>query len=265
MITNINVSTMKRTLLFKNPARDLGNVSFYQFVFSQASRINEIDASVLTDADLRQILAILLTLSEEFNKVILQVQKSIKTEEILAAKQVRDRCFSALKVGIKNAQYSTDAEVLQAAAGLTILINTCGNIARMALEKGSGTAEKLVEELEGPAYKPMIDKLTLSPVVIRLKKENESLVYLYESRRDDYLGKNSVKSVDLRKDVIRQYQLLCSYIVLKVQLSKDAQYHEALQIINTIRKEFAEMVARHKAARKNGKKKVQDQSAPEES
>jgi len=135
----------------------------------------------------------------------------------------------------------------------------------MALEKGSGTAEKLVEELEGPAYKPMIEKLTLSPVVIRLKKENESLVDLYESRRDDYLGKNSVKSVDLRKDVIRQYQLLCSYIVLKVQLSKDAQYHEALQIINTIRKEFAEVVARHKAARKNGKKKVQDQSAPEES
>lgn len=256
---------MKKSIIVSNPGRGLDNISFYQFIVSQVSHINELGDAVLTDADLRQILAILLSLADDFNKVILQVQKSMKTDDIIAAKQSRNRCFSALKVGVKNAQYTTDADMLQAVAGLTILIKTYGNISRMALESGSGYTEKLLEELEGATYKPMVDKLSLSPVVIRLKKENTRLIDLYESRRDDYMGKDDVKSVDLRRDVTRQYQLLCSYILLKIQLSNDAQYHEALQIINTIRKEFAEIVARHKTARKNGKKKAQSQSAPEES
>lgn len=255
---------MKRTFISRNPSRGLGNISFYQFIASQVNHINELGDTVLTDTDLRQILAILLTLANDFNKVILQVKKSIKTDDIVAAKKCRDKCFSALKVGIKNAQYSTDADVLRAAAGLAILIKTCGNISRMALEEGYGATEVLIEELEGATYKPMVDKLILTPVVDRLKSRNTRLVDLYESRRDDYLSKDEVKSVDLRRDVTLQYQLLCGYILLKVRLSNDAQYHEALQIINAIRKEFAEVVARHKATRKNRKKKANTLSAAEE-
>jgi hypothetical protein len=256
---------MKKSIISTNPGRSLSNISFYQFIVSQVSHINELGDAVLTDADLRQIIATLLSFVEDFNKAILQVQKSIKTGDIITLKQARDKSFSALKAGIKNAQFLSDADILRAAAGLTILIKTCGNITRMPLESGSGTAGRLIEELEDTTYKPMVDKLALSAAVARLKKDNNSLVALYESRRDDYLSKDTVKSVDLRKSVTSQYQLLCSYILLKMRLSDDAQYHEALQIINTIRKEYAEVVARHKTARKNRKKAAKSNQASDES
>lgn len=49
-------------------------------------------------------------------------------------------------------------------------------------------------------------------------------------------------------------------------MTDDAQYAEALQIINTIRKEYNELVARHKAALKAAeeKKKAEEKQKEEE-
>jgi hypothetical protein len=245
---------MKTISLFGNPSRNLGNIDFYQFVTDQANRIQGLGNTVLTDADLRQLVVVLLALAGDFNKAILQVQKSLKTEEIMAQDRVRDVSVAALRSGVNNASYSIDPDELRAAAGLTILLDTYGDIAHQALEKESGTIDKLLGELAGPTYKPMIEKLGLSAKVVRLKTDNDAFKALYDSRRDDSLAKDDVRGIDLRRQVTSQYQLLCNYVLLKAKLSNDGQFQESLQLVNAIRKEYLEKVARYKAAKKDDAK-----------
>ena len=236
--------------MFTTPAFNLANLDFYQFVTAQANRIKSLGDTVLTDADLKQLVVVLLSFAEDFNKAILQVQKSLKSDNIIAKDKARDTSLYAFKAGVKNASYSTDSDELQAASGLTILLDTYGDIAHMSLGKEGAAIDKLIADLEGSTFKPMVDKLGLSGKVTRLKNDNNSFKALFESRRDDSIGKDDVKSIDLRKQVNEQYVLLCDYVLLKAKISDGEQYAQSLEIINAIRKEYTEMVARHKAALK---------------
>lgn len=249
---------MKTANLLSTPARNLGHVSFYQFVTAQASRIGALGDTVLTDADLRQLVVVLLALTNDFNQVILQVQKSLKTGDVVTRDRVRDVSVAALKSGVKNARYSTEDDEVRAATGLTILLDTYGDIAHMPLDKESGAIDKLLVDLEGPTYKPMVEKIGLTGKVTRLKNDNNAFKAPYDARRDDDIASDGVKTIDVRKQVNEQYQLLCDYVLVKAKLSDGVQYAESLQIINTIRKEYLDMVARSKGADGEDVKKAAD-------
>jgi hypothetical protein len=257
---------MKKVNMFTTPAFNLANIDFYQFVTAQATRIKALGDTVLTDADLKQLVVVLLSFAEDFNKAILQVQKSLKSEDIIAKDKTRDTSVFALKAGVNNAKYATSPEEVQAAAGISILLDTYGDIAHMPLDKESGAIDKLIAELEGPTYGPMIAKMGISSRVTRLKADNNAFKGLYDSRRNDSIGKDDVRPIELRKQVNEQYQLLCDYVQLKASMSGDAQYAQSLEIINTIRKEYNEKVARHKAALKAAeeKKKAEEKQKEEQ-
>ncbi|WP_320051562.1 DUF6261 family protein [uncultured Acetobacteroides sp.] len=257
---------MKKINILVTPGPKLSNVDFYQFITSQANHIKSLGDTMLTDAELRNLVITILSFAEDFNKAILQVQKNLKSDDIATKNQVRDISISALKSWVKNATYSTDEAELRAANGLTTLLDTYGDIARMSLDKESGTIDKLVAEFEGPTYKPMVEKIGLSARLARLKADNNAFKALYEGRRAESITKDSAKAISLRRQVNEQYQILSSYVLLRAKMTDDAQYAEALQIINTIRKEYNELVARHKAALKAAeeKKKAEEKQKEEE-
>ncbi|WP_320054177.1 DUF6261 family protein [uncultured Acetobacteroides sp.] len=241
---------MTKLRLSGNPSRNLGNLDFYQFVTDQATRIRGLGDAVLTDADLRQLVVVLLALAADFSKTILRVQKSLKTEEIMRRKRARDICIAALRSGVRNARYAINPREVSASSGLAILLGTYGDIAHQAMEKGSGTIDKLLGELEGDTYRPLFEVLGLAAKVFRLKDENDAFKAIFESRRSDGLAKDGVRALDVRRQFNRQYQQLCDYVLLQAKITGGEQYLEALQLINAIRKEYLEKVARHKAAKK---------------
>ncbi len=261
ILLTIKILAMKKVSLLTTPAYNLGHVSFYQFVTAQASRIKALGDTVLTDADMRQMVVVLLALANDFNQVILQVQKSLKTDDVVTRDRVRDVSVAALKLGVKNATYSTVDDEIRAAAGLTILLDTYGDIAHMPLDKETGAIDKLIADLEGPTYKPMVEKIGLTAKVTRLKTDNNAFKTPYDARRDDDIASDGTKAIDVRKQVNEQYQLLCDYVLLKAKLSDGVQYAESLQIINTIRKEYLDMVARSKGNVVEDVKKAADKKA----
>lgn len=203
---------MKKVRFNSSPVPFLTYMEFYQFVASQANRIHDLGDTVLTDTELKQLVAVLIALSGDFNKLLLRVQKSLITDDITKKDKVRDFSISALRAAIRNAHYSTDEEVVRCSVALTVLLETYGDIAREDLDTESATIDKLVEELEGPTYKPMVDKLLIGANVVRLKTDNDTFKKLYNQRSNEEVAKDATDTRQLRNKVNEQYQLLCDYV-----------------------------------------------------
>lgn len=251
---------MESASLASTPSFDLTNVEFYNFVTEQTSRIFGL-GTLLTDADLKMLLTECSGQSDMLQSTQNRVMKSLKSIQLPILDHGRDVCYAAVKLGVKNATYSTVDDEIRAAAGLTILLDTYGDIAHMPLDKETGAIDKLIADLEGPTYKPMVEKIGLTAKVTRLKTDNNAFKTPYDARRDDDIASDGTKAIDVRKQVNEQYQLLCDYVLLKAKLSDGVQYAESLQIINTIRKEYLDMVARSKGNVVEDVKKAADKKA----
>lgn len=241
---------MKKVSFLSTPAHLLTYMEYYQFVASQANRIHDLGDSVLTDTELKQLVAVLIALSGDFNKVLLRVQKSLITEDITKKDKVRDFSISALRAAIKNAHFSTDEEVVRCSVALTTLLDTYGNIAREDLDTESATIDKLVEELESATYKPMVDKLLIATNVLRLKTDNDTFKKLYNQRSNEEIAEDAANARELRNKVNEQYMLLCDYVLLKARMKDEEQYNQSVLIINQVRSHYSALKAQSKAAKK---------------
>lgn len=241
---------MKKVSLFSTPAHLLTYMEFYQFISSQANRIHDLGDTVLADVELKQLVAVLLTLSGDFNKVLVRVMKSLMTEEIAQQDRLRDRSFAAFKSAVKNATYSDDPDVVRCAVALTILLDTYGNIAREDLDVESASIDKLITDLEGTTYRPMVEGAGIWQNVMRLKADNNTFKAMFSKRTDDTIAKDATDTRELRNKVNEQYALLCDYVVLKARMKDEVQYNQSVDIINTIRNQYNTMKARSKAATK---------------
>ena len=242
---------MKKVRFNSSPVPFLTYMEFYQFVASQANRIHDLGDTVLTDTELKQLVAVLIALSGDFNKLLLRVQKSLITDDITKKDKVRDFSISALRAAIRNAHYSTDEEVVRCSVALTVLLETYGDIAREDLDTESATIDKLVEELEGPTYKPMVDKLLIGANVVRLKTDNDTFKKLYNQRSNEKVAKDATDTRQLRNKVNEQYQLLCDYVLLKARMKDEEQYNQSVLIINQVRSHYSALKAQSKAAQKD--------------
>lgn len=241
---------MRKVKFSSSPVPFLSYMQFYQFVSTQANRILELGDTVLTDTELKQLVAVLITLLGDFNKVLLRVQKNLLSDDITKLDKARDISLSALRSAIKNARYSTDEAVLRASAALTILLDTYGDIAREDLNTESATIDKLVDELEGTTYKPMVTIMGISNNVLRIKTDNNTFKSLYTVRTNEESAKDATDTRELRNKVNEQYMLLCDYVLLKARMKDEAQYNQSVQIINETRSHYSALKAQSKAAKK---------------
>lgn len=236
---------MKKVTYQSSPAYLLTYMKFYQFVSTQANRILELGDTVLTDAELKQLVAVLITLLADFNKALLRVQKNLLSGDITKLDKARDFSLSALRAAIKNAHYSTDEDVLRASMALTLLLDTYGDIAHEDLNTESATIDKLVDELEGATYKPMVTIMGIYNNVLRIKADNNTFKQLYTVRTNEESAKDASSAREFRIKVNEQYMLLCDYVLLKARMKDEAQYDQSVQIINETRSYYSSLMALH--------------------
>lgn len=241
---------MRKVKFSSSPVPFLSYMQFYQFVSTQANRILELGDTVLTDTELKQLVAVLIALSGDFNKVLLRVQKNLLSDDITKLDKARDFSISALRAAVKNAHYSTDEDVLRASAALTLLLDTYGDIAHEDLNTESATIDKLVGELEGATYKPMVTTMGISNNVLRIKTDNNTFKSLYTMRTNEESAKDATDTRELRNKVNEQYMLLCDYVLLKARMKDEAQYNLSVQIVNETRTYYNTLMAQHKTALK---------------
>lgn len=245
---------MKTVNFTTNPAYQLSNVQYSQFMRDMLHHLGLINKAEMTDEELNQLIATLTTLLGDFDKVMKIISKSILTNDVEELDAVRDVSIRALRQAVKTELLSADPAVLQAARSVEILMSSYGAIPRLLVEEETRAIDSVVTQLESAQYQPLVQLLGIGSKVVRLKTDNEAFKAKYSERTEEYIAKNASNNRELRLKMGETYKLLCDYVLTMARLEKGALYDKVVSTINTIRTQYNAQVGRS-GERKAGEEK----------
>ena len=231
---------------------DLGrltNLEFGQHVKSVKQGI--IMLNVATDDGFTNYLTQLETSSDQYDKAMVQVKKSDETEKIAKADQTRDTAISALMRYLKVFELSEDEEEVLAYKSLNALVKTYKNLQTWNFEEESNGIDNLVNDLNNSKYLPSVTLLNMNRYVTRLATRNTDFKTLFAGRTMEEASKEVFDVKKLKSDLKTLYTDLATY-VLSMAKSKDSEeFNKSLTIMNTVRKYYADLLAKRKTATKD--------------
>lgn len=227
----------------------LTNLEFGQHVKSVKEGITTLN--VVTDAGFTNYLTQLETSSGNYDKAMIQVQKSDETEKIANADQTRDKAVSALIRYLKVFELTEDEQEILAYKSLNTLITTYKNLQNWNFEEESNGIDNLVNDLNNTKYLPSVTLLNMDSYVTRVATRNNEFKALFAGRTMNEASKEVFDVKKLRNDLKILYTEMATY-VLAMAKSKDAEeFNKALNILNTVRKYYADLLAKRKTAPNN--------------
>lgn len=230
---------MKTVNLFASPSYSLTNVQFSQFMADHLQHLGLISKDEMTDEELVKLIATLTALLGDYDKVLVKITKSAISEEVRKLDGNRDTSHKALKSALKTESLSTDAEVVGAVHAIETFLDSYGNVPRLSLEAETRAIDAIVAALEGPTYRPLVEKVGITAKVTRLKNDNELFKAKYNARTAEYMEQETADNIDLRKKVNEMYTTLCDYAVMKARLERGPVFDKVVTIVNTIRSQYA--------------------------
>lgn len=230
-----------------NVAR-LTNLEFGQHVKSVKKGISDLNNA--TDTGFTTYLTQLETTIGNYDKAMVQVQKSDETEKIAIADQVRDTAFSAMSRYVKVFELSeNEAEVL-AYKSIDTLLKTYRGIQKWNFEEESNGIDNLVNDLNNAKYLPSVTLINLNPYVTRLATRNEEFKTLFAGRTMEVASKEVFDVKQLRTDLKTTYSDMATYILSMAKSKNTDEFNKALDVLNTVRKYYSDLLAKRKPATK---------------
>lgn len=245
---------MKTVNLFASPSYSLTNVQFSQFMADLLQHLGLISPTEMTDAELKMLIATLTALLGDFDKVLVKIVKSIISQEVRNFDNNRDVSFRAFRSALKTESLSTDPEVVRAVSEIEILIEPYGNVPKLVLEQETRAIDAIVAELEGPKYRPLVEKVGITSKVVRMKNDNNAFKAKYTARTSEYMEKETADNRELRTKANEVYTTLCDYATMMSHLEKGPVYDKVVSIVNTIRIQYAAQENRMGERKKEVKK-----------
>lgn len=245
---------MKTTTLIGSPSHLLTNVQYSQFMRDHLHHLGLIDKNELSNAELNMLIATLVAVVGDFDKVMKKVTKSAFSEKIGDLDNNRDNSFRSLRQALKSERNTADASVQEAVNAIEIFIDTYENVPKLTLEEETRAIDEIVTVLEG-RLKPMVDVVGVANKVARLKADNETFKAKYAQRTSEYIDKDTTDNREVRQQVNDAYFMLFDYALMMARLDKGAIFDKLVAIANTIRKEYASQVNRTGERKKEEEKK----------
>jgi len=230
---------MKNVQLSASPLYKLGNFEFFQFVQTQIDRIRDLGDNQLTDDQLKAIIATMLGLLTDLNRVLARIRRSAVTGEITSLDQTRDTSVRALMRALKAHELSVDPTILRAVTEIETLLKPYGNVPRLTLEAETKAIDSMVERLESPRYATLVNTLGLGSYVSRLKTDNAEFKARYDRRTADYIDKDTTDTRELRSKITEHYSLLCDYVEVMTRMETKPLFGKVFAILDTIRTQYA--------------------------
>lgn len=211
--------------------------------------IATLDQTKLTDASLLAYLTNVTAKGAAFSKALLPIRKSDTTDKIEAADNERDTAIAALGKAINLYSTSDVAAEKEATNGLQIVFNTYHHLAAFNYEAETLGIDKLVAELQGSKYAPAITLLNLARYITRLTTANAQFKSLFGGRVIATTASEDFDSKLLRKDLFVEYTDFTDYVLSQAKApstKNDLQFTDVLNILNTARKYYADLLAKRK-------------------
>jgi hypothetical protein len=218
------------------------------------SDLGTIKPLLLTDAPFNEYVQLLTNHSVLFQKGLAQVQKNEETLKIEMADAERDKADGAFGRGLKLYALSDDHAEVEASRVLSILINNFKNLAGLNYEAQTIATDKLVSELVSPAYSPKVSLLQMDRYVARLQKTNDDFKTHFGGRMVTAATTESYDVKVIRTEMINKYNEFTIYVLAMAKALKTPLFISALDLLNTARKYYADMLARRTSKEKKEEK-----------
>ena len=222
-----------------------------QHVKSVLKGIDDLGNGLITDAVLQNYLSQLGASSVEYDKAMLKVMKSDETEKIAQADAERDKAITATLRQISAYELSDDATEFNASVSLNTLFNTYKNIQKWNFEEESNGIDNLLVDLESEKYAAHIAELNMQSFVERIRSKNERFKELFAGRTQEKVNTEYYDTKALRADLTSKYNVMIEYVLVLARALDQDQYNKPLDVINTVRKYYADLLAKRKGSKKD--------------
>ncbi len=220
-------------------AQHLNQAEFTQLITSSVDTLKQYSSSTSDPmvADLIKRLEESLPL---LKKSLKQKRGSDMTSDLNKALKNRKADYSAFVSGLKLFKNTRTPEKLQAYHRLQELFKLYKNTRSANMQESSALIDSLLARLAKPPYSEDISLLMLDEAVANLRESHEGTYSIYLKRSQDTSTREKIDSLEVRKTVFKQYNLLYSHLVNKISYDPTAPEKVILQVLNDIRQDFSE-------------------------
>lgn len=179
-----------------------------------------------------------------FHKAQLQHQADSKTKDIITADSIRDLTFKTINKFINATRDSDITAEREASYQLKLLTKRYKNLTRLSYDAETSQMDLLVTDLEGPVFGQHIATLQLQRHVARMSEANAAFKAIVAERSNNISLKEVYDTKLLQQSVINDYNTLCRFVETMANVPDNGYYVQLLAHINTIRKNFSDLLAR---------------------
>lgn len=229
----------------------LVNLEFGQHIKSTHKNLIKLQSTnVITDAIFLQYLGKLEESSNEYDRAMVQIFKSDETAKIEAADLERDIAYTALLRYFSVYELSEVPEELLAYNSLKTLFDTYGDVRKMNFEKESNAIDNLIVDLNNSQYSPHVTRLNMVSFINRITNTNNEFKTLFEGRTQEQASKEVFDVKQLRRNAKEVYEDLVAYVLSMAKAVDSAEFNQSLDVINTVRSYYDNLLAKRKPAKK---------------
>ncbi len=214
--------------------------------------IASLDHTIITNGPLISYIAQLKSKHAAFDLALVQVRKNDETVQIELLDNQRDKAFSVLKRAVKLASMAETAAEMEAADALQLLVLAYKKIERLNYEAETAAIDNLIRDLESSKYASKVTLLSLKKYVTRLKTSNDAFKALFGDRIQTIASAVTYDAKSLRTDMMATYREFTDYVLAMAQALDTPEFNLVLNLLNTDRKYYADMLSRRISTANSG-------------
>lgn len=205
--------------------------------------------NVATDSHIQSYVQQLTADKASFDQAIIQIRKQEETEQLVHLDQLRDNAFTTLKRKIQLYQYSDVQAESDAYHALTTLLQSYKNLPKLNYEAESNAITNLALDVASARFATHASTLNLQPFITKLTTANTDFNTLFSQRSTDVAATVVYDTKALRQSLTEHYKSYATYVLAMANTLNTPYYNGLLDIINTIRSYFSDVLARRTSGR----------------
>ena len=230
----------------------LVHLEFGQFVKSSVKNLKLLgNGTLITDVTAVKYLNETDAKSIDFDKVLVRIMKNAETANIVLGDIRRDHAVTTAQRQLSVFEFTDDADEHTAFLNLTIVFNAYKGIQSWNFEMESNGIANLVAELLSEKYLSFTTLLGMVKYAQRMQTENDAFKTVFNSRTQEVIGEEVFDAKVLRKELKETYDRLANYVVTMAEARDNEEFNESLKALNTVRKYYADLLAKRKPATKD--------------
>lgn len=222
----------------------LTNMEAGQLLKRHLSDLATLNPQLLTDAPFNSYLQALANHSVLLEKGLAQIRKNEETQKIEMADANRDKANVAFSRALKLYAVSDVLDEVEASRVLSILFDNFKNLPALSYEAETIAIDKLVDELEKESYAAEINLLQLGRYMNRMKTTNDQFKALFGGRITTSAVTETYDMKTIRIDALKKYSDFTTYVLAMAKALETPLFVQALNLLNTARKYYADLLAR---------------------